>query len=97
MFLELSRKAQAETYQFELTLEDMELHRRRIEERQSDIAGFRVPSWQDVLEREYEEWDEAIDGPRACSSGRTMGNGLFGSALMSYRTLRFSPFPYLSG
>lgn len=64
MFLELSRKAQAETYQFELTLEDMELHRRRIEERQSDIAGFRVPSWQDVLEREYEEWDEAIDGPR---------------------------------
>ena len=32
-------------------------HRRRVESRASDIANHRLPSWQDVLERDYRPWD----------------------------------------
>jgi predicted kinase len=32
-------------------------HRRRIETRQPDIAGHNLPTWQDVIDREYHAWD----------------------------------------
>ncbi len=31
-------------------------HRRRVENRVADIAGLRLPSWNEVLAREYEPW-----------------------------------------
>ena len=31
-------------------------HRRRVESRANDIAGHRVPSWEEVCVREYEAW-----------------------------------------
>lgn len=34
-------------------------HRRRVETRTSDIAGLRLPTWQQVVERDYEAWDRA--------------------------------------
>jgi predicted kinase len=34
-------------------------HRRRVELRVVDIAGHRVPTWTDVLERDYRPWDRA--------------------------------------
>lgn len=33
-------------------------HRRRIEDRMSDINGFALPTWQAVLDREYSPWHE---------------------------------------
>ena len=63
MFKELSEEVTAETFQFELKLKDRLLHKKRVEERTSDISNFRVPTWQDVLNREYEDWDESKDGP----------------------------------
>ena len=33
-------------------------HRRRVEERQSDIAGHQLPTWQQVLSRDYHPWTE---------------------------------------
>jgi predicted kinase len=33
-------------------------HRRRVEARESDLPGFAVPAWQDVVDREYEPWTE---------------------------------------
>jgi hypothetical protein len=33
-------------------------HRRRIEERHSDIHGLTPPTWQNVLSREYSPWPE---------------------------------------
>ena len=50
--------------QFELILNDHRLHRQRVENRQSDIPNLNVPSWQKVIDREYEPWDEMIDGHR---------------------------------
>jgi hypothetical protein len=32
-------------------------HRRRVESRVADIAGHRLPTWQEVLERDYRAWD----------------------------------------
>jgi predicted kinase len=31
-------------------------HRRRVETRTTDIVGFTLPTWQDVLRREFEPW-----------------------------------------
>ena len=31
-------------------------HRRRVETRVSDIAGMKVPTWEEVLAREYDAW-----------------------------------------
>lgn len=33
-------------------------HRRRVEERRSDIDGLKPPSWQSVLAHEYSPWSE---------------------------------------
>lgn len=32
-------------------------HRQRVEARQADIPGFQLPTWKDVVQREYEPWD----------------------------------------
>ncbi len=39
------------------------MHKRRVEERKADISSLIVPTWQDVLNLEYDEWDETKDGP----------------------------------
>lgn len=36
---------------------DADQHRRRIETRTIDIAGLTPPSWQQVIDRDYEAWD----------------------------------------
>lgn len=63
MFMDLSKETEAETFQFELKIRDILLHKKRVEERKSDISSLKVPTWQDVLNREYDEWDENKDGP----------------------------------
>lgn len=43
----------------EIICSDHTEHKRRIENRQSDIAGLDLPDWNSVQGREYEEWSEA--------------------------------------
>ncbi|WP_339531084.1 AAA family ATPase [Pseudomonas mucidolens] len=38
---------------------DQQEHRRRVETRQSDIAGLPPPTWQSVLAHDYEAWNDA--------------------------------------
>lgn len=38
---------------------DPQVHQRRVETRSGDIAGLVPPTWQSVLDHEYEAWDEA--------------------------------------
>jgi predicted kinase len=40
----------------EIVCTDVGEHRRRIESRRSDIAGLELPSWDDVVRREYHPW-----------------------------------------
>jgi predicted kinase len=45
--------------EIEVICSDEVEHRSRVEERSPDIPGFKLPSWEDVVNREYERWDEA--------------------------------------
>jgi predicted kinase len=41
----------------EIVCSDGAEHRRRVESREPDIAGHTLPTWQDVLDRDYHAWD----------------------------------------
>jgi predicted kinase len=41
----------------EVVCSDIEEHRNRIESRGTDIDGLILPNWQQVVEREYEQWE----------------------------------------
>ena len=43
--------------EIEVICSDPATHRRRVETRASDIEGLRLPTWQAVLERDYQPWD----------------------------------------
>jgi predicted kinase len=41
----------------EITCSDAVEHRRRVEERAGNVAGMPLPTWVQVLERDYRPWD----------------------------------------
>ena len=41
----------------EIVCSDLNEHRQRVETRVADIAGHVLPSWQDVIDRDYRPWD----------------------------------------
>jgi predicted kinase len=41
----------------EIVCSDASEHRRRVQSREPDIAGHALPTWQDVVERDYHDWD----------------------------------------
>jgi len=42
--------------EIEIICSDRSEHKKRVESRTTDIDGLSLPSWQDVLDREYERW-----------------------------------------
>ncbi len=53
---DVASRAGVPSFDVEVVCSDESEHRRRVETRQSDIPGFAVPSWRDVLERDYHVW-----------------------------------------
>ncbi len=49
--------AEADIAEVEMICSDPGEHRRRAENRSIDVPGLVLPTWQDILEREYEPWD----------------------------------------
>ena len=43
-------------FDIETICSDQQEHRKRIEQRHSDIQGHKLPSWQQVLDRDYHPW-----------------------------------------
>jgi predicted kinase len=41
----------------EIVCSDAAEHRRRVESREPDITGHALPTWQDVVDRDYHAWD----------------------------------------
>lgn len=41
----------------EIVCSDAAEHRRRVESREPDVPSHALPSWQDVIERDYHAWD----------------------------------------
>jgi predicted kinase len=65
----VAERAGVEALVVEIVCSDADEHRRRVESRSPDIPGHRLPSWRDVLERDYRPWEEervVID--TACAS-----------------------------
>jgi len=50
-------RAEASAIEVEVVCSDPEQHKRRVETRASDVEGLRLPTWQEVVSREYEPWD----------------------------------------
>jgi predicted kinase len=47
------------TLDVEVICSDAEEHRRRVERREADIPGHVLPTWQEVLDRDYRLWDSS--------------------------------------
>lgn len=43
--------------EIEVICSDRQLHRQRVEQRQSDIRGLKLPDWAAVVSRDYQPWD----------------------------------------
>jgi predicted kinase len=56
-WIDVAGRAQVRAVEIEVVCSDAEEHRRRVETRVSDIAGLKLPTWQDVLSREYHAWE----------------------------------------
>jgi predicted kinase len=53
----VAERAAVRAIPVEVLCSDVDEHRRRVESRMSDIAGHRLPTWVDVIERDYRPWD----------------------------------------
>lgn len=70
-WLHVARRAQADAVEVELKCSDLAEHRRRAETRASDVSGLKLPSWNDIVTREYDPWDRehlVIDTARQSAS-----------------------------
>jgi predicted kinase len=56
-WIDVARRAGVAGVEVEIICSDAREHRRRVENRVSDIAGLKLPSWEKVLSREYHPWD----------------------------------------
>jgi predicted kinase len=54
----VAQRAAVTLLEVELVCSDALEHRRRVESRQADIAGLKLPTWSDVMNREYEPWTD---------------------------------------
>jgi len=54
----------APVHVFEVVLNDLGEHRRRVEQRRSDLEGLVVPTWDQVRALDYQPWDVHRDGDR---------------------------------
>lgn len=50
-------RAGAPIVEVEIVCSDVDEHKRRIESRSTDITGHKLPTWSEVLERDYRAWD----------------------------------------
>jgi predicted kinase len=53
----VAARAGVPTIDIEIVCSDADEHRRRVENRAADIDGHRLPTWQEVVDRDYRAWD----------------------------------------
>ena len=56
----VAQRAGTGCVEIEVVCSDRTEHRRRVETRQPDIPGHRLPTWEQVCDREYEPWEARI-------------------------------------
>lgn len=55
-WLAVAERARVQAAEVEVTCSDSLRYRERVETRRPDIAGLHLPTWKEVLYREYEPW-----------------------------------------
>ena len=58
-WIAVASRAQSGAAEIEVTRSDPLRHRERLETRPGDISGLRLPTWEEVVSREYEPWNRA--------------------------------------
>lgn len=53
---QVARDAQVHHVNIEVVCSDVDEHRRRIETRTCAVPGMKLPTWNEVVNREYDEW-----------------------------------------
>lgn len=53
----VAKRAGVRAIEVEVVCSDVHEHRRRVDSRVADVDGHTVPTWQDVLARDYRPWD----------------------------------------
>ena len=53
---DVADRAGVPVLEVEIVCSDVAEHRRRVESRQADISGHELPTWQEVIERDYRPW-----------------------------------------
>ena len=56
-WVQVATRAQVSAVEIEVTCSDANEHQRRAETRITDIPGLRLPTWKEVVSREYDSWD----------------------------------------
>jgi predicted kinase len=60
-WISVANRARVRVAEVEIICSDPLQHRQRVETRPSDINGLRLPTWEEVIAREYEPWDRQLD------------------------------------
>ena len=56
-WISVADRARAKAIEVEVTCSDPAQHRNRVATRSADIKGLRLPTWQEIVSREYEPWE----------------------------------------
>jgi predicted kinase len=56
-WVDVARRAGVGFLEVEIICSDSEEHRRRVEMRDADVPGLKLPTWDDVVAREYHQWN----------------------------------------
>jgi predicted kinase len=56
-WVSVARRAGVPAVEVEIVCANLDEHRRRVESRRPDIPEFMLPTWQDVVTRDYRAWD----------------------------------------
>ncbi len=68
-WIEVANRARVAAIEVEVKCSDAAVHRCRVERRTTDIPGLRLPTWQEVVSRDYQPWDSehVVIDTAACS------------------------------
>lgn len=56
-WMDVARRARTDAIEVEIVCSDSREHQRRVETRTTDVPGLRLPTWQEVVTRDYQPWD----------------------------------------
>ncbi|KTD55877.1 hypothetical protein Lsan_3429 [Legionella santicrucis] len=54
---QVAKQTESDFIEIELICSNEKIHKSRVEERIADIEGHKLPTWQAVLDRNYELWE----------------------------------------